>query len=121
LIKRAALRFINHIGTSGEQAEIEHYLKLYPAVPQFKNEGIVGMFAQIQMPQPDIAPECMAVVGVGLAPEKDVTFVLDIDISLSARIDPSGNDVWNWLEKLRDRKNEIFEACITDKARADFQ
>ena len=54
------------------------------------------------------------------APEV-VSVVLDIDVFRTTDLPDDEEELWKFLEELRQRKNTIFEACITDKARELFQ
>ena len=50
-----------------------------------------------------------------------VSVVLDIDIFCTDDIPDTEEDIWTFFELLRERKNNVFEACITDKARELFK
>jgi len=43
--------------------------------------------------------------------------ILDLDVFKGEADMVSDEDVWGLLETLRNRKNEFFEGCITDKTR----
>jgi uncharacterized protein (TIGR04255 family) len=45
--------------------------------------------------------------------------VLDLDVFKESEM-ASDEEVWGVLEVLRNRKNEFFEGCITDRTRALF-
>jgi uncharacterized protein (TIGR04255 family) len=46
--------------------------------------------------------------------------VLDIDVFKPDAGLSSDSEAWSLLELLRDRKNDFFEGCITDKTRSLF-
>ncbi|MFN5625028.1 MAG: TIGR04255 family protein, partial [Planctomyces sp.] len=46
--------------------------------------------------------------------------VLDIDLFQDHALPNDEAELWKCFEALHDRKNEIFEACITDAARELF-
>lgn len=48
------------------------------------------------------------------------SFVLDIDVATTEPIPMRDNEMWEIAKALRERKNEIFQACITDKTRRLF-
>ena len=50
-----------------------------------------------------------------------VSIVLDIDTFREYATPASDEEAWASLDKLRDLKNDVFEACIEDKARELFQ
>jgi uncharacterized protein (TIGR04255 family) len=116
---RCALRYINRIDIPETRIELHDYFELYPKIPDaLPQQDVVGMTLNLQMPQPDL--ECMVNLGYALVePVKagHISFILDIDIF---RLQIEGWDdqrIWAFLDRLRDRKNEIFEACITDRTR----
>ena len=116
---RCGLRYINRIDIAIHRLEIEDYFELYPRVPPIlPNPDIAGMVMNLTMPQDDL--ECGATVTQALVnPTKPahMSFLLDIDLFRENVAPWSDTEVWSYFDKLRDRKNEIFEACITDRTR----
>lgn len=49
-----------------------------------------------------------------------VSFVLDIDVATTGPIPMRDKEMWAISKALRERKNELFQACITDKTRRLF-
>ncbi len=44
---------------------------------------------------------------------------MNVDIDVIGEVSlKDDHEIWNGLEKLRHKKNEIFEGCITDKTRS---
>jgi uncharacterized protein (TIGR04255 family) len=113
------LRYINRIDIPKTKIEIYDYFGLYPKVPeQLPQQDVIGFALNLLMPQQDL--QCVANIQQAFSepvkPEH-VSIILDIDI-FRLQIEDWNDDVtWAFLEKLRDRKNEIFEACITDRTR----
>lgn len=73
---------------------------------------------QLQIPQEDL--EGMLLLNEAIIPppgDNIVSVLLDIDLFCTVNFPGNENTHWNLLEKLRIRKNEVFEACITDKTR----
>ena len=48
------------------------------------------------------------------------SLILDLDISRDLDLPANDADLWAFINLIRDHKNEVFEACITDKTRAFF-
>ena len=48
------------------------------------------------------------------------SFVLDIDVATTDPIPVRDKEMWATIKALRERKNEIFQACITDETRRLF-
>jgi uncharacterized protein (TIGR04255 family) len=118
-LTRCALRYINRIDIPESKIEPYDYFGLYPKVPEaLPQQDVIGMTLNIQMPQKDI--QCVASIQQALRePVKPghISVTLDIDIFRLQIEDWNDDAAWAFLEKLRDRKNEIFEACITDRTR----
>lgn len=119
-ITRVAIRYINqiHIPTNGV-IELKDYLLTLPDVSASLPQGALqSFFMQLQIPQPDL--EAMLVINEALAPRLNpemAIIILDIDLFREQVWASNDADVWQFLEKLRVRKNEVFEASITDKVR----
>jgi uncharacterized protein (TIGR04255 family) len=120
-LARCALRYINRIDIPilGKSIEIFDYFRLYPKIPdELPQQDVIGMVLNVQMPQHDL--ECVASINQALIePVKPnhISFVLDIDIYRLGIQTWQDAAVWQFLDELRRRKNEIFEGCITDRTR----
>lgn len=118
-ITRCGLRYINRVDIPAARIEIEDYFSLYPLIPpKMPNVDIDGMLLNLAMPQPDLG--CRATVTQAMtAPAKEghVSVILDIDLFRENIGKWPDSEVWAYFDKLRDRKNEIFESCITDRTR----
>jgi uncharacterized protein (TIGR04255 family) len=117
---RCALRYINRVDIPGSKIEPQDYFGLYPNVPKsLPQQDVIGMDLTLQMPQADL--DCVANITQAMVTEPvkpgHISFILDIDVFRLGIESWSDDDVWGFLEKLRARKNEIFEACITDRTR----
>ena len=112
-------RYINRIDIPETKIEPYDYFGLYAKVPEsLPQQDVIGMTLNLQMPQQDL--QCVANLGQALGePVKagHISFILDIDIFRLQIEDWDDEATWAFLDKLRDRKNEIFEACITDRTR----
>lgn len=117
-VLRCALRFINRIDIPKPSIELHEYFYLYPEIPKGIPQDVSGMFMQLQMPQKDL--EGIAVVNQAVAEPTNpgtVSVLLDFDLFQVREYAPEDEAIWHYLDKLRDRKNELFEACITDDTR----
>ncbi|MFA8392066.1 TIGR04255 family protein [Burkholderia ubonensis] len=123
-VTRAAVRYINRIVIPSPSADIKEYFRLYPQVPEDVPQTITGSFMQLVMPQSDISNSAAAVINFALEPQSapgTLSFLLDFDVFSACQLAPSGDEVWNTLAQLRNRKNELFEASITNAARELFK
>jgi uncharacterized protein (TIGR04255 family) len=122
-VTRAAIRYINQINIPTEGLDdLKDYLRVVPEIPEnFPQRVLNSFFTQIQMPQEDL--ECMLIISEALAPHPDnkfITVTLDFDLFRHQNWESGDEDIWNFLETLRHRKNEVFEASITQKAKEMF-
>jgi uncharacterized protein (TIGR04255 family) len=124
IIGRYAVRFVNKINIEHQQIELFDYLNLYPKLPTDIPQDVGGLFMQLRMPQNDLGTNASAVINTALAPPDQpakIALVLDIDLFCETEVAVENDDVWLRLDTLRERKNKLFEACITDKARELFK
>jgi uncharacterized protein (TIGR04255 family) len=122
-VTRAAIRYVNqiHIPTEG-LVDLKDYLRVLPEVSEdLPQKTLHSFFTQLQIPQEDL--ECMLIISETLVPQPDpkfITVTLDLDLFRQQNWESGDEDIWNFLEKLHNRKNEVFEACITQRAKEMF-
>jgi uncharacterized protein (TIGR04255 family) len=124
-ITRVALRYINRIDIPIRDAEVlrlEDYLTLYPEIPpNWPYQNLWTFFIQMQVLQEDLG--CMLAINQATAepPDPETTSILlDLDLFREQYEAPWHADeavAWEFLERLHVRKNEYFEASITDETR----
>lgn len=118
-VNRTAIRYINRIVVP-MHVDLDKYLNLTPRLLPQVGEEIEGYFMQLLLPQRDIDPECKCVINTGIEESSvpDCMSVLfDVDVFVPHPDGIAIEAVWPLLERLRDRKNDIFEAAITDAVR----
>ena len=120
VVTRIAVRYINRIVVP-QGVDLDEWMVITPRLPASVAAHVEGFFLQAQLPQADISPDCKAVINSGLegaSSPDEMTVLLDIDVFLeNQQVVPSDPKVWTLLGQLRDRKNDIFEAGITDHVR----
>ncbi len=122
-ISRVGVRYINRIDIPVQNESVEHeaYLNVYPKLPDII--GKVGRYAvQAVSYFEDIGCTLTLNSAVVPAPILDhASFVIDQDIA--REIDPPQSDkaIFQLLNEIRTKKNAVFEACVTDRARELFQ
>lgn len=50
-----------------------------------------------------------------------VSILLDIDVSVSITLPSDSDLIWEIFETLREKKNLVFDACLTNKAKELFK
>ena len=119
-VMRVAIRYINQINIpTHELTDLKDYLSIAPDVSsKLAQNALETFFMQLQIPQQDL--NCKVVINEALAPPTNpefVTIILDLDLFRQQIWESNDEEIWGFLEKLRHRKNEVFEASITDKTR----
>ncbi len=119
-VTRAAVRFINQLNIPiKELGDLREYLNTVPEVaPTLPQKLLSSFFMQLQIPQEDL--NCNLIINEVLAPPTTpefVSIILDFDLFREQIWQSDDEDVWRFLEALRHRKNQVFEASITEKTR----
>lgn len=121
-IVRVAVRYINRIDIPLPLRDFSDYLRTAPEVSPALPQGLASYFMRLEIPMDDIKSRCLLNEAIiePVAP-KVVSVVLDIDVFRTEDLPTDDEEIWRFMEELRQRKNSIFEACITDKTRELFQ
>lgn len=121
-ITRVAVRYINQIDIpfSADYIDYKDYFRTTPEVSPELPQALSGFFMQLQFPQTDFGG-LLILTQTAVPPPNPATgsVILDLDAFKETEM-VSAEGVWLLLETLRNRKNEFFEGCITEKTRALF-
>lgn len=120
-ILRAGVRYINRLDLPLPLEDFKQYLRTVPEVSPKLPQGLSNFFLQVQIPQGDL--EALLVTNVALVPSRNAdvaSVILDLDLFRTANLPQTEEQLWMYFEELRKRKNEAFEACITDAMRERF-
>ncbi len=121
-VERLAVRYINRIDVPAQSIDLKEYFRTSPEVSPDLSQELAGFFMQLQIPQADLGGQVLINQTI-IPPSRAgvVSVVLDIDLICSENVPSSEEALWVRFEKLHVRKNEVFEACITNKTRRLFQ
>jgi uncharacterized protein (TIGR04255 family) len=120
-MRRVAVRYVNQIDIPLPQIDYKDYFRTTPEVSPDLPQVLSSFFMQLQFPQPDFDGMLILTQLAIPPPVPDTSsFVLDLDVFRQSQEPVSQDDLWPLLETLRDRKNDFFEGCITDKTRELF-
>ncbi len=117
-----AVRFVNRIDVPSESIEFKDYLRTSVDVSSYLPQSVTSLFMRIDVP----LPKHGAVVGIvsALAPQAldgHTSLLLDIEarssVALDVRDPEFDANLRGRLETLRNAKNYVFEASITDATR----
>jgi uncharacterized protein (TIGR04255 family) len=120
-IVRVAVRYINQIDIPSQSVDYKHYFRTTPEVSPVLPQALSSFFMQLQFPQIDFGGALILTQAALPAVNPQVaSVILDLDVFKEQTKLVSDDDVWELLETLRNRKNEFFEGCITDRTRELF-
>lgn len=123
-VLRIAVRYINNLRLPMRHGEgFETYLEKPPDVPHSLPQGLLGFMQRIVLfyPDRDVRANVIQLLQEGPAPADHVPVILDIDVYKQVAIPPHGEALWAELPELRQVKNEIFFASLTEKAMELFE
>lgn len=121
-VTRLAVRYINRLDLPLPVADLKDYLRTVPEVSPALPQNLAGYFMQLRIPQEDIK-SLLVVSQAIIEPARPgvASVALDNDILRVDEIPADEDGIWEFFEVLRRRKNEVFEASITDQARELFK
>jgi len=119
---RVAVRSINRIDIP-PFTELKDYFKTFPEVSPDLPQSLTGYVMQLLIAQEDLGGMLSLIQAIVPPPRREVASInLDIDLYKESISEfASDTEIWEFLEVLRDRKNKVFEGCITDNARDLFE
>jgi len=117
-VTRAAVRYINQFNIPMKGSiDLQDYLRTVPEITPGIPQNILSFFfMQLQIPQDDL--NCMLIVNETLVPPTTpefITVILDIDLFRQEVWQSDDEEIWHFLEQLRERKNQVFRESITEK------
>jgi len=122
-ITRLGLRYINRIEIPLPISDFREYIKTAPDIAPGLPQGLNALFMRLEIA--DMKRGLMAIVTETFQPPVDdgkrLPFIFDIDIVCGATFEPSSPAIWEKLEQMREYKNEIFFASMTEQAKAMFR
>lgn len=121
-VQRMAVRYVNRLDLPLPLADFKEYLRTLPEVSSDLPQLLAGFFMQLNIPQEDIRSTLLLNQTIMGPPRPDViSVVLDLDLFREVELPTQEEEIWRLFEDLHDRKNQIFEACITDSLRKLIQ
>jgi uncharacterized protein (TIGR04255 family) len=120
-ISRMALRYINRLDLPLPFDDFKKFLRTVPEIAPDLPQSLSNFFLQAQIPQLDL--EAMLVINMTMVPPPTATVasvILDLDLFRTTKLPNMEEQIWGFFEQLRTRKNQAFEACITDAMRKRF-
>ena len=124
-VTRVAVRYINRIDipitASHPTVELKDYFRTGPEVSSDLPQTLAGFFMQLQLPQDDISAQ--VIINQAIVPPSSpgvISVILDLDLFRDHAVPDNKKAMLSYLEKIRNRKNDLFESCVTDLTRGLF-
>lgn len=121
-IKRIGVRYINRIDIPVTEEVVHHeqFLNVFPRIPDMLSPLIAGAVQTISYFE-DIKCKLTLNSGVVESPILNhMSFLLDLDVGREIDVPQKDTDIFELLEKMRLKKNQVFEACISQRARDEI-
>lgn len=119
---RVALRYINKFDIPLPIRDFNEYLSAAPIVPEGLPQGISSFLTRVVIHEPEL--DGVAIITQAFEQIVDPNFlpiILDIDVFKQESKGITEEEAWKILEKLRNVKNKIFFASITEKVKELFR
>lgn len=126
-ISRVGLRYVNRIDvpyTSTGEINLNDYFNLQIAVPQPPLKPLHGFVCQFTSALGKGPEACGVTLNYSGVPSPLVahsSYVVDIDVYRDGDVPRAEEALWQLIGKMRDHKNAVFEAIVTDRSRELFR
>lgn len=120
-IQRIGLRYINRIELPGPKVKLEDYLAFYaflgPDLPQDHGPFIVGVDIPYENERDGLR---LQMSSANSQKPGMLAILLDLDYSLRRPASIGFDATFGWIEIAHSRVEEVFEGCVTDTLRRQF-
>lgn len=115
---RLAVRYVNRFDLPGPIVDLKDYFYTYPEVSAGLTQPLGNFFLRLAIEQVDLKGQLLINQTLVPAPENDcLSVILDIDLFREVDIPDGEEEIWHLFDLFRERKNQVFEACITEQLR----
>jgi uncharacterized protein (TIGR04255 family) len=120
-ISRVGTRYINMMRFPLPFTELPEYLYDPPTVAPGQPGGLMSFLKRVVTHDEPTGETAIITQGIESFEEEHVPVILDIDAFVTTPFEPTDVDFWHCLSRLRETKNEIFFASITERAAELFE
>jgi len=120
-ISRIGVRYINRVNVPADASELGKFFLVQPMVPVANLGTTEKQFFQIISRIDEL--KAQSILNFAVLPPTEAgktSVIIDIDLSRTPNSTLDDDAIWKTLLALRNKKNEIFESCLTDEARRMF-
>jgi len=119
---RAAVRYVNKIDLP-IPADLELYFRTFPQISSDMPQMMSGYVMQLLIPQPEFGGMLSLIqASLPASSPNSASISLDIDLFKESQTDfDTDGKIWAFLDSLREKRDHVFESCITDRSRSLFE
>jgi len=123
-VQRVVLRYLNRIALPLPLRDLRDYCPLFPDLPPALPQGMSEFFLRVALPVAD-AP-CVSIVTLTFEPPTPgatvLNLIFDNEVAYGfSALNVDTEAIWSKLAELRDLKNKVFDASLTEKAKELFR
>ena len=117
---RIGVRYFNRLDIPGANINLQEWINVGLSIPKDFG-GVLNEFgARVVVPMDNNLTVALAYQSVPSPLIDHSSVLLDIDVVIDRGIPLADEEVWELISKMRDAKNFVFEACITQRMRDLF-
>jgi len=117
-ITRLGVRYINRLDIPSATIELKKYLATVPEIADGMPQVLQRYFMQLVLPMDEI--RATAIINQALVPPpvpETTSIMLDIDLFRDQDVPQGEQGIWQAFDELRNAKNLIFDASLTESAK----
>lgn len=119
-MQRIGLRYINRLDIPGTDVNLQDWVRFTVALP-FGLGPILEEFSTRVVVPLERGMKCALALQTVASPLIDhSSIILDLDLSVEQDIPLADKPMWELVEAMRVKKNEVFESSITERMRSQF-
>jgi uncharacterized protein (TIGR04255 family) len=125
-VARVSARYVNRIdipvGING-QIDLRNYFNVGLSLPNYAEKmALQNFYLNCALLHPNT--QFINVLQFAAVPSPlidHLSFTIDIDVASMGAVPAHEGQLWELIDSLRAYKNDLFEACVTDETRKQFQ
>ena len=120
-VNRVAVRFVNCFDLPEPIPNLSDYFEAPPEVPTNLPQYLSNYLIRYQLPDPDTGATIFLTQSMDEIASNRKQFIIDIDAFKTTEFDITKQQWWQLLTQLRDIKNRVFFASLTQKTLDRFK
>lgn len=119
-IQRIGLRYINRLDIPSMDVKLADWVSFNVSLPKGLGEVLSEFGARAVIPMGGGISTILSFQSVPSPLIDHSSLLLDLDVFIDKDIPLADEPLWELIEQMREKKNSVFESCITDRMREQF-